>query len=195
MSLGSENGWNSKGAEISVCLFPHLRQFIVVDARPGLPNRPRFDIVDVDEVFDEGFFDDLQDEFSDLVHKEEKPFLKLLSLPQDLEGLIRLHGMRAILTWLNADVGEPEGETAPNMAVLFMTGPFLTLGESGLQEALRDMFSVHLRGGDLEGCVQAVTSLARQEKRAGAGEQTELSSLIRGDDSRYATLWQNLTSE
>lgn len=191
MVSGPDHLGNAKDAEISLCIYPHLQEFVVVDARPGLPGRPRFDVLRVEQVFDESFFTGLEGEFSGLLRREEMPFLKLLSLPQDVEGLVRVLAVRAILGRLNLDVGEHEENQAPSIAVLFMTGPFLTLGRDGLHQALEEMFEGQLEGESLRRCIDLVTRLANQEREAGEGTGTELTRLIQGDSSHYATLWQD----
>ncbi len=189
--MNFESGETSK-AEISLCIFPHLSELIVVDARSDLPGRPRFDTLRVGDIFDEEFFGGLEKEFSSLLRRDEPPFLKLLALPQELERKIRLHGLRALLTTLDADLRLDEVESAPNVAVLFLTGPFLTLDEDGLRRALNDLFDGQLQGEGLKECVSAVVTLAASEREASDGSSTgELTRLIRGDSSHYATLWQN----
>jgi hypothetical protein len=183
---------STREAEISLCIFPHLEELVVVDGRPGLPGRPIFEVMQVDDVFDDRFFDGVQSDFGDLLRRDERPFLKMLALPQELEGLIRLHGLRAILTRLN---GEPysmqEGEM-PSIAVLILTGPFLTLDAEGLRESLTEMFCSQLSGQHLDDCVDIVSGLAEEERQAtNGGRPSELTSLIRGDNTHYATLWQS----
>ena len=189
MSL--ESGESVK-AEISLCIFPHLSELIVVDARRDLPGRPRFETLRVGDIFDEEFFGGLEKEFSSLLRRDEPPFLKLLALPQELERKIRLHGLRSLLTTLDADIGLDEVENTPNVAVLFLTGPFLTLDEDGLRRALGELFDGQLEGERLEECVSAIVTLAASERKASDGSSGgELTRLIRGDSSHYATLWQS----
>lgn len=178
--------------EISLCIFPHLEELVVVDGRSGLPGRPIFEVMRVDDVFDSRFFDDVQSDFGDLLRRDERPFLKMLGLPHELEGLIRMHGLRAILSRLDGGPASiPEGEM-PNVAVLILTGPFLTLDAEGLRKSLTEMFGSQLHGQHLDDCVDVVSGLAEEERHAtNGGRPSELTSLIRGDDTHYATLWQS----
>ena len=182
---------DTKKAEISLCIFPNLGEFVAIDARPGLAGRPRFEVLRVEDVFDEGFFSRLEAEFGKLLRRQEKPFLRLLSLPQEVEGLIRLHGFRAILRRLNVDVDE-ETDAAPSVAVLFLTGPFLTLEPEGLRHALKELFDGQLQGDGLESCIDTISKMADREREEGDGASpSELSRLIQGDSNHYATLWQS----
>lgn len=178
-------------AEISLCIFPHLSELVVVDARTGLPGRPRFEILPVQEVFNEEFFSDLEKEFSSLLRKDEAPFLKIMSLPQELEKKIRMNGLRSLLTRIDSDIQSDQTEDMPSVAVLFLTGPFLTLDEDGLRHALGDLFNDQLGGDELEKCIETVIKLAANEREANNGSSSgELTRLIRGDSNHYATLWQ-----
>lgn len=189
--MNLESG-DSGRAEISLCIFPHLSELIVVDARHGLPGRPRFDTLRVGDIFDDDFFGGLEKEFSSLLRRDDPPFLKLLALPQELERKIRLHGLRSLLTALDADLGLDDADSLPTVAVLFLTGPFLTLDEDGLRRALNELFDDQLEGEGLAECVSAVVTLAASEREASDGSSPgELTRLIRGDSSHYATLWQS----
>ncbi len=193
---GDPGDLSTQEAEISLCIFPHLEEMVVVDGRSGLPGRPIFEVMRVDDVFDGRFFDGVQSDFGDLLRRDERPFLKMLALPQELEGLIRMHGLRAILSRLNGESvndGEPvnDGEM-PNVAVLILPGPFLTLDAEGLRESLTEMFGSQLQGQHLDDCVDIVSGLAEEERQAtNGGRPSELTSLIRGDGTHYATLWQS----
>ena len=190
--LGELGGLSAGEAEISLCIFPHLEELVVVDGRTELPGRPIFEVMQVDDVFDERFFDGVQGDFGDLLRRDERPFLKMLALPQELEGLIRMHGLRAILSRLSGEPISIEEGKMPNVAVLILTGPFLTLDAEGLRESLTEMFGSQLRGQHLDDCVDIVSGLAEEERQAtNGGRPTELTSLIRGDDTHYATLWQS----
>lgn len=164
----------------------------MVDGRTSLPGRPVFEVMRVSDVFGERFFDGVQRDFGDLLRRDERPFLKMLALPQELEGLIRMHGLRAILSRLNGEAVAINASEMPNVAVLILTGPFLTLDAAGLRVSLKEMFSSQLSGQHLDDCVDVVSGLADEERQAtNGGRPTELTSLIRGDNTHYATLWQS----
>lgn len=182
----------TKKPEISLCIFPHLSELVVVDARSDLPGRPRFEVLNVNDVFDDRFFGALEGEFASLLRREEMPFLKLLALPQEVEGFIRVHGLQAILAHLNLDIQDDGAKRNPGMAVLFLTGPFLALDEEGLRRALGKLFEEQLEGERLDACIDAIAGLAARERQAGGrSSPNEMSRMIMGDSSHYATLWQS----
>ncbi|NQW15858.1 MAG: hypothetical protein HQ478_00060 [Chloroflexi bacterium] len=181
-----------KDADISLCIFPHLNEIVVVDGRTDIPDRPLFEVMQMREVFTDTFYEDVQNDFKSLLHRDERPFFKILSLPHELEGLIKLHGLRAVLSKLDPSTPLSSPADMPNVALLILTGPFLTLDEAGLRESLHEMFSSQLEGSRLDECVDAVTALAAEEREAtNNGKGGELTSLITGESAHYATIWQN----
>ena len=182
-------------ADISLCIFPHLNEIVVVDGRRDIADRPLFEVMRMDEVFTDTFYDDVQNDFRELLRRDERPFFKILSLPQELEGLIKLHGLRAVLTKLDPDASISSLSELPNVALLILTGPFLTLDEAGLRESLYEMFSPQLDGSRLDECVDTVSALAARERDAtNTGKGGELTSLITGENKHYATIWQSSES-
>jgi hypothetical protein len=179
-------------ADISLCIFPHLNEIVVVDGRRDIADRPLFEVMRMDEVFTETFYDDVQNDFRELLHRDERPFFKILSLPQELDGLIKLHGLRAVLTKLDPDIPLTSPGDLPNVALLILTGPFLTLDEAGLRESIFEMFSGQLDGSRLDECVDTVCALAaREREETNGGSGGELTSLITGENKHYATIWQS----
>lgn len=182
-------------AELTLCFFPHLSEFVVVDARARLPGRPKVIVLRAADVLNSDFYQRVEADFSQLLHRPEQPFLHLMGLPQEVEGLVRMHGLRAILERLGDAVGGKAEELNSTVAVFFCAGPFLTLEGDRMRKAIRNMFGTQLSGEPLEACVEALVRLADQERAV--QDQTpsaDLSGLIRGDNDRYATLWQNSDS-
>ena len=182
-------------AELTLCFFPHLSEFIVVDARAGLPGRPKVIVLRAQDVLDTDFYSRVEADFSQLLHRTEQPFLRLMGLPQEVEGLIRMHGLRAILEQLGDPAGSKAEELNSTVAVFFCAGPFLALEGDHMRKAIRNMFGTQLSGESLDACVDALVRLADQERAAlDQAPGADLSELIRGDNERYATLWQNSDS-
>jgi len=179
-------------ADINLCIFPHLNEIVVVDGRRDIVDRPLFEVMRMDEVFTETFYDDVQNDFRELLRRDDRPFFKILSLPQELEGLIKLHGLRAVLKRLDPDTSLSSLAELPNVVLLILTGPFLTLDEGGLRESLYETFSTQLDGTRLDECVETVSALAaREREETNTGSGGELTSLITGENKHYATIWQN----
>lgn len=183
---------DQRTAELTLCFFPHLKEFVVVDARAGLPGRPRVIALRADEVLNKDFYQRVEADFSQLLHRTEQPFLQLMGLPQEVEGLVRMHGLRAILERLGDAPGGKAEELNSTVAVFFCTGPFLSLEGDRLRKAIKNMFAAQLKGEALDACAETLAGLADQERAAlDQAPAADLSGLIRGDNERYATLWQN----
>ena len=181
-----------KSSTLTLCIFPHLREFVVVDARPGLPGRPRLSTVRTDAVLDRDFYAGVEAEFGALLHQSTNPFLALMSISQEVEGLVRTHVLRAILSEVNSDLGQGASEMQGSVAVLFFTGPLLTMSGSEVARAARELFDEVLPPHLIEACVEQMCRLAGQEREAeAASSRTDLPGLIRGEGDRYVTLWES----
>ena len=177
---------------LTLCIFPHLREFVVVDARADLPGRPRISTFDIDDVLGRTFYDAVEDGFASLLRQSENPFLGLMNISQEVEGLVRTHLLRAILSKVNDDLAGEPGETLGSVAVLFFAGPLLGLGERELSRSAREMFGHTLPEELAEACIEQMCDLAKREREAEASlSRTDLPSLIRGESDRYVTLWDS----
>ena len=181
-----------KDSQLTLCIFPHLREFVVVDARADLPERPRISTFEIDEVLERSFYDGIEGDFASLLRQPQNPFLSLMSIPQEVEGMVRSHVLRAILSKVNSDLpGEPV-ESSGSVAVLFFTGPLLGMGEEELSRAARELFGDTLPAELVETCIEQMCLLARREREAETAlSKTDLPSLIKGESDRYVTLWES----
>lgn len=183
---------DQRAAELTLCFFPHIAEFVVVDARAGLPGRPKVVVLRAEEVLNTDFYQRVEADFSQLLRRAEQPFLRLMGLPQEVEGLVRMHGLRAILEKLGDSAGGKGEELNSTVAVFFCTGPFLALEGDRMRKAIKNMFGSQLSGESLDACADTIIRLADQERAAfGQAPGADLSGMIRGDTDRYATLWQS----
>ena len=65
-----------KSASITLCIFPHLQDFVVIDAREGLPGRPAIVSLRISEVLGEQFYSTVIGEGSELLKRPDKPLRK-----------------------------------------------------------------------------------------------------------------------
>ena len=131
-------------SDLTLCIFPHLREFVVVDARAGLPDRPRVCTLAVDEVLADNFYTEVEREFASLLKRGESPFLTLMSISQEVEGMVRARVLRSILSRVNSDVDREAGDGSAGVAVVFFTGPLLAMDRAQLHPACRSRR--HVRG-------------------------------------------------
>ncbi len=181
-----------KNSGLTLCIFPHLREFVVVDARADLPERPRISTFGIDEVLGRDFYADVEGDFASLLRQSDNPFLSLMSVSQEVEGMVRTHVLRAILSKVNSDLEGETAEALSSVAVLFFTGPLLRMGERELCGAAKELFGDALPAEMVEACVEQMCLLAGREREAEAAlSKTDLPSLIKGESRRYVTLWES----
>jgi len=179
-------------SDLTLCIFPHLREFVVVDARAGLPDRPRVCTLAVDEVLADNFYTEVEREFASLLKRGESPFLTLMSISQEVEGMVRARVHRSILSRVNSDVDREAGDGSAGVAVVFFTGPLLAMDRAQLHHAAAELFGDSLPADLVDTCVEQVSALVRAEKEADTtASRTDLPGLIRGEGSRYVTLWES----
>lgn len=182
---------DQRTAELTLCFFPHVDEFIVVDARTRESKPPKISVLKVQDVLGEDFHRRVEADFSRLLRRDERPFLRLMGLPQEVEGLIRMHGLRSILEYIGDNPDGGGTELNSTVAVFFCTGPFLALDNERMRRAIRKMFSELLPQQEVEECADQVIRLAECERASqDATPGSDVQSMIRGDSDRYGTLWQ-----
>lgn len=174
-------------AEVNLCIFPHLKEFLAIDLRRGLPGRPYVRQLSTDDVLNEGFYQEVKDTFSTLLEDREHPFANLIALPPRVEMLVRQRSLAAILRVVNPDTPVAP---VPQVAVLLCTPAVVRLSNEQLAAAIQ-----HFLGEAGAGVVQETL---QHMKRLVAQERTLLSELERehmrqailGQDQDFFTLWE-----
>lgn len=182
---------DQRTAELTLCFFPHVDEFIVVDARFRDSKRPRISVLKATDVLGDEFRRRVESDFSRLLRGGDRPFLRLMGLPQEVEGLIRMHGLRSILEYLGDQPGVSDQGSNSTVAVFFCTGPFLALDNQHMRRAIQKMFAELLPPDDVDECAEHVIRLAECERAAqDTTPGSDVQGMIRGDSDRYGTLWQ-----
>ena len=88
--FNSEN----KNSDITLCIFPHLQEFLVIDTRSGKDKLDENSVfsLSLNKLLDNKFHNNLTDEFSKLIRTDDIDFMKLISLPQknDKTRIVRI---------------------------------------------------------------------------------------------------------
>lgn len=181
--------------DLQLCIFPHLREFMVFDARPG---EPRVRMMQTDEVLGDEFFSAVEAEFSHaLRHTGEFPFAHLMNLTMHFEETVREVAMSFILdrlgVRLHAEPGtEINPDDLPGVVVYVISGNAAAAHSEVVLGALRSLLE---DGGDepLGEWESRLTDLiARESEITQRLSRQELAEAIRGDSPDYFTLWDNL---
>ena len=174
--------------DIQLCIFPHLREFLVVDLRED-PNRVL--LMDTAEVFVEEFYTSVEAEFSEILREETGfPFSHFINLPLRLEEVMRETAMTFILDRLDVHLGDEE--EVPNVVVFVISGGALTSHADQVLQGLRELLKANLGDATLDSWEETISRLVAEEKRV-LHEETmhDLSDALRGDSPDYFTLWES----
>ena len=182
--------------DLQLCIFPHLREFLVFDARPG---EPQVRLLHTDDILGDDFFRAVEAEFSHaLRHTGEYPFSHLMNMTIHFEETIREVAMSFILERLGVRLhAEPGADLSPDdlpgVVVYVITGNAAAAHSEVVLEALRSLLS---RGEGPESLAEWESTLtgmvARESEISQRLNREELAEAIRGDSPDYLTLWENL---
>ena len=172
--------------DINLLLFPHLREFLVVDLRY---DHPEMQVLNADDVFDSDFFDHLEQEFGKILREEtEHPFSHLMGISMQVEELIRESGMMAILGRLT-QVGPDEEQ--PLVAVFIMGGSALVSGEKGIDHIMHSLFDETTDSDIRTRCARLMAQfIARERQVVEELERSELREALQEESPNFFTLWQ-----
>lgn len=183
---------NKREASITLCLFPHLGEFIAVDARSELPDGPAVHVLSFEDVFTEDFRMGVEAGFSSLLRKEGAGLIEMISLPQEVESLVRTESMKRVVKSLNHAAGINSAGLGGGIGVLFFARGLLSIDHEQLQAAMRDLFGDLLTDAQLERLHRELTRLISSEKEAEEKvRHREMAQLIKGDPESFVTLWQS----
>ena len=182
--------------DIQLCIFPHLREVMVFDSRPG---EPQVRVLDTDDILGDEFFSAVEAEFSHaLRHTGEFPIAHLMNLTMHFEETVREVAMSFILdrlgVTLHAEPGtEINPDDLPGVVVYVISGNAAAAHSEVVLGALRTLLEDGDEHGSLEEWEAKLTDLiSRESEITHRLSREELAEAIRGDSPDYFTLWDNL---
>ena len=182
--------------DLQLCIFPHLREFLVFDARPG---EPQVRLLNSDDILGNEFFSAVEAEFSHaLRHTGEYPFSHLMNMTMHFEETIREVAMTFILERLGVRMhGEPGSEFSPadlpGVVVYVVTGGAVSAHSEVVLDALRSLLERSNSLDTLPEWERTLTDMVSREAQIVQRlSRQELAEAIRGDSPDYFTLWDNL---
>ena len=172
--------------DLSLCIFPHLSEFLAIDLRG---EAPLVTVLNTADVFGEPFFQKVEQEFSRVLRERtEHPFAHLIDLPLRVEELIRETGMLAILDRLGESVTEEE---FPTVAVFIISGGALTMNSQQISLAFKSLLGEKAELGVIRECSSLLERLISEEhevvKRI---DQQELRESLENQSPNFFTLWE-----
>ncbi|MBM3942414.1 MAG: hypothetical protein FJ316_05730 [SAR202 cluster bacterium] len=180
-------GPEERQADLHLCIFPHLKEFVVSDLRPG---KAGFVLLNSGEVLRGDFYDMVEQEFADaLRERAELPFIHLINLPLRVEEMVRGVAMNFILLRLGIN---PESEDIPTVVVFIISGGALATHSQQLVEGLRQLLGEKLAPNQLKEWEATMARLMEEENAMlRRTSQHELSEAVSGETLDYFTLWES----
>ena len=173
--------------DIQLCIFPHLKEFLVIDLREVSST---VSLLDASEVFTDDFFNAAEEEFSEAVRAEtEFPFAHLINLPLRLEEAIRETAMTFILDRLGVNL---HTEAVPTVIVFIVSGGALGAQSDLVLEGLKQLLRANFGETTAMEWEKVLSRLISEEDAVlQTLNRQGLTEALRGDSPDYFTLWEN----
>jgi hypothetical protein len=174
--------------DIQLCIFPHLREFLVIDLRP---QQPRVLLLNTADVFNSDFYRSVEAEFSEALREEtEFPFAHLINLPLRLEEAVRETAMTFILDRLG--INTDGDEQIPTVVVFIVSGGALAVHSERVLDGLRELLRDRPAGPAPSAWDEVLSRLVSEENNfVQKLNRVELTEALSGDSPDYFTLWEN----
>ena len=174
--------------DLQFCIFPHLKEFLVIDQRE---HPPRVVLLDAADVFVEEFFRAVEDQVSEAVREETKfPFAHLINVPLRVEMAIRETAMSFILDQLG--VGADGMEDTPTLVVFIISGGALEAHSERVLDGLRLLVRTHCGESAATQWEDVLSRLVAEETAILQKlHQTQLAEALQGDSPDSFTLWEH----
>ncbi len=175
-----------------MCVFPHLSEFVVIDARSVLPDGPAVHVLSFEDIFTEEFRTQVMLGFSALLNKDDAGLIEMIGLPQEVETLVRAESLKRVVSRLNHAAGIDSKNVEGGIGVLFFARGLLSIAPEQLNVAMNDLFNKSLSESQLTRLNAELTRLIGEERAAEDKiRQREMAQLIQGSPGSFLTLWQN----
>ena len=176
-----------ESADIHVCIFPNLEEFMVIDVRN--PGEPDLRLASVRDLLTDDYLSELEREFSNLLRAEGPPFVNLMLLAARVQEMVTERGVARLIEVLSG--GAADGEP-PRIALFLAAGPVLTMTDDDLSLAFDAFFSNVTPAGFAARCDATFKRLLTLEKQhLQEQHKDELRRAVRGESDQFFTLWQD----
>ena len=178
---------NGRYPDITLAIFPHLTEFVVVDTR-GLEAAVR--MVSTEDVFTDEYYRAVESEFSGVLREgSERPFLHLMHLPNQVDDLIRGVAMHFILERLGVDIHDEDN--LPEVVVFVISGPTLAIPADQVVSGFSEMLSGKLDTAEVDRWARELTRLIDLETKAFPATNDALGESMTDETLDPYYLWQN----
>lgn len=182
-----------KPAELNICIFPHLREFMVVDSRATVPGGPHTYLLDTEQILDSDFYSKVEASISEIIRDTPCTFSELGYLPQRMDDAIRENALSAIFSQVS---GQAEADGLPEVSIFLCVGPALGMTHTQINEAVQGMLGENADAWTVKDSLEQLERLMGEERVLAKAEETEMTNqAISGDNEMYYTLWSRLEAE
>jgi hypothetical protein len=179
-----------KPAELNICIFPHLREFMVVDSRATVRGGPHTYLLDTDQVLDSDFYSKVEASISEIIRDTPRTFSELGYLPQRMDDAIRENVLSAIFRQVSS---QAQTDDLPEVSIFLCVGPALGMSSAQINETVQAMLGERADSWTIKDSLAQLERLMGEERVLAKAEETELTlQAISGNNEMYYTLWSRL---
>ena len=178
---------NGRYPDITLAIFPHLREFLVVDTRAS---QAEITLLSTDTVFNDEYFRAVESEFGSLLREGgDRPFLHLMHLPGQLDDMLRGIAMNFILDRLGVNFHDEDN--LPEVVVFVISGPTLAVPQDQVVSGFADMLYGRLGELELDHWKRTLAELIRREADAFPATNEVLGESMTDESLDPYYIWQN----
>ena len=178
---------NGRQPDITLAIFPHLREFIAIDLRRS---PAEILLLSADDVFNEDYYRAVESEFSaSLREGADHPFAHMMNIPTHVDEIVRGVAMNSILDRLGVEFHDEEN--LPEVVVFVISGPILAAPVDQLVAGFNDLLTDRAGAEDAERWSATVRELIVKEASAIPANSEALGESLTGDALDPYMIWQN----
>ena len=178
---------NGRYPDITLAIFPHLREFLVVDTRGETAD---VTVLSTDAVFNDEYYRAVESEFGSMLREGgDRPFLHLMHLPGQLDDILRGVAMNFILDRLGVDFHDDDN--LPEVVVFVISGPTLAIPQEQVVAGFAEMLSQRLTSGETERWSAKLGELIQLETQAFPATNEVLGETMTDESLDPYYIWQN----
>jgi hypothetical protein len=178
---------NGRRPDITLAIFPHLREFIAVDLRVSPATVA---LIFADDVFNEEYYQAVESEFSaSLREGKDHPFAHLMSMPTHVDDIVRGVAMNSILDRMGVDFHDEEH--LPEVVVFVISGPVLAAPVDQLVDGFTDLLSGRTEPAEVSKWSETLRGLVIREASSHPVTSETLGESLTSDALDPYMIWQN----
>ena len=180
-------GYGTSGfADVNLCIFLHLKEFLAVDLRDPTPTVV---LLDSTSIFDESFVAKVEEGFASILREpSEHPFAQFMDLPLRLEEHFREMGITKILEMLDHGVMTDD---LPSIAVYVIGGASVDMRSQDVGLACRSLLGEYVGSDVVEQLTGPLTRLMKQEYTVFQDlNRQEIREVLEDQSPNFLTLWE-----